>query len=75
MLCGEYLIIIQLVCGRVYMSVPTPDLPLPFPLVTINLLSKSVSLFLLCKGVHLPHFGELLHVNDVFVFLCLTSFT
>ena len=46
------------------------------PLVTINFFSKSVSLFLSCKQVHLYHFlDSAFKWCHTFVFLCLTSFT
>ena len=50
---------------------PSP-LP-PFPLVTKISFSKSVSLFVFCRQIHLPHFFfKILYAsNVVFIFLCL----
>ena len=51
--------VIRLKYSSVYILIPnslTIPSHQPSPLVTINLFSKSVSLFLLCKYVHLYHF-------------------
>ena len=57
-----------------------PNYPLPHfsPLVTISSFSKSVSLFLFCKYIHLYNFfldSTYKRYHMVFLFLCLTYFT
>ena len=58
MLHSRFSLVICFIHSCVYVSIPisqfTPP-PLP-PLVSISLRSTSVSLFLLCKQVHLCHF-------------------
>ena len=47
--------------SRVYMSIPISEfIPPPFfpALVSVHLFSTSVSLFLLCKQIHLYHFSR-----------------
>ena len=74
--------VIRIKHNRVYMSVPNaltiPPLH-PSPLVTINLFSKSLSLFLFCKWVHLHLFSFLDSTykgyHTVLLLLCLTYFT
>ena len=59
MLYSRFLLVIYSKYSSVYMSVLNSKSISPpnlFPVVTINLFSKSVSLFLLCKYVHLYHF-------------------
>ena len=65
-LYSRFLLVIHLMYINVYMSIPisqfiTPPPPPPrrfSPLVSICLFSTSLSLFLLCKLVHLYHFSS-----------------
>ena len=65
----------------VCMSIPnSPTIPSPHPffLATISLFSKSVSLFLFCKEVHLYNIFfrfEYKGCHMIFLLLCLTYFT
>ena len=73
------LLVIHFKYSSVYMSNPNsltiPSLH-PFPLVTVSSFSKSVSLFLFCKYVHLHHFFLYFAYKQYhMIFLSLTYFT
>ena len=67
------LLFIYFIDSSVYLLIQIPNLSLPHPislLVTINLFSISVSLFLLCKQVHLCHILDS-HKSNIIWYLVL----
>ena len=80
-LYSSFLLVIYFVYSHVYMSVPSPNLspsPALSPLITINLFSKSVTLFLFVYRLICIIFYFLdstyKSYHTVFFFLCLTYF-
>ena len=72
-LYSRFLLVIYFIHISVYMSIPVSRFIPPTPhfptLVSIRLFSTSVSLFLLCKPVHLYHFSRF-HIYALIYDIC-----